>query len=351
MIELPRMVVVEKNSIKKIDEIVKKLKIEKGKILVVSGEKTFKIAGRQICDILGADYEIVRSSEISEVKRIAEKIKKEKICLTVACGGGKVIDVVKLASAECNAEYISVPTAASHDGLVSPLASIKMNRTSMSLKAKAPLAIVADLGIISEAPMRLTVSGLLDLVAKFSAIRDWRLANKVVKEEISEYSLKLALLSAKTALNIGKRIKSINNRKNEKYRIDTYKKIVKALIASSVAISIANSSRPASGSEHKIAHAIDIIKENKALHGEKVGIATVIALYMHRASWKKIKNFLRDIKAPIKVDDLIELGISREDIVKAVLKAKEVKPERYTIIEHTKITEEKAESIVKKVLT
>ena len=345
MIELPRMVVVEKGSIKKIDKIIKKLKI-KGKIIVLSGEKTYKIAGKDLCEILGARHKIVRSSQISAVNEVVDTVKAKNINLIAACGGGKVIDVAKLASARCGIEYISVPTAASHDGLVSPLASIRIGRMPASVKAKAPLAIVADLEVISKAPIRLTVSGLLDLVAKFSAVRDWRLAKKKKNEEISEYSVKLALLSAKTALKVGRNIKRI-----KKGDTDIFRKIIKALIASSVAISIANSSRPASGSEHKIAHAMDIVKENKALHGEKVGIATVISLYMQKARWRRVKSFAKNIGAPIDIGDIEELGLNIDDIVEAVLKAKEVKPERYTIIEHIEITREKAENIIKKVLT
>ena len=345
MIELPRVVIVESGSIKKIGEILRKLKI-KNKILVLSGKKTYRIAGKYVCEDLGAEHEIVSTSQIREVDRIVKRVKSDNIGLIIACGGGKVIDVAKLASARCEIEYISFPTAASHDGLVSPISSIKINNMPVSIKAKAPLAIIADLEIISKAPIRLTVSGLLDLVAKFSAIRDWRLANRIKKEEISEYSLKLALLSAKTALNVGKNIKKV-----KRGDIDMFKKIVKALIASSVAISIANSSRPASGSEHKIAHAMDIVKENKALHGEKVGISTIISLYMQRAPWKRIKSFAKSIDAPVEIEDIEELGLYKDDIANAVLKAKEVKPERYTIIEHVGITREKAEKIIEKVLT
>ena len=44
--------------------------------------------------------------------------------------------------------------------------------------------------------------------------------------------------------------------------------VTKALVSSGVAMSIAGSSRPASGGEHKFSHAIDRLAPGKALHGE-----------------------------------------------------------------------------------
>ena len=53
------------------------------------------------------------------------------------------------------------------------------------------------------------------------------------------------------------------------------------MISSGMAISIAGNSRPASGSEHKFSHALDMIAPKPALHGEQCGVGTIMMMYLH----------------------------------------------------------------------
>ena len=62
-------------------------------------------------------------------------------------GGGRPIDVAKCASFNLKMPFVSVPTAASHDGIVSSRASIINDKgRKESLGAQPPLALVADTG-------------------------------------------------------------------------------------------------------------------------------------------------------------------------------------------------------------
>ncbi|MDY6779392.1 MAG: iron-containing alcohol dehydrogenase, partial [Halobacteria archaeon] len=115
--------------------------------------------------------------------------------------------------------------------------------------------------------------------------------------------------------------------------------VVKALVSSGVAMSIAGSSRPASGSEHKFSHALDRIDEERALHGEQCGVGTIMMMYLHGGDWERIRDALEAISAPTTAE---ELGFSRDEIIEALVNAKEIRPERYTIL--TGITEEAAEN-------
>jgi glycerol-1-phosphate dehydrogenase [NAD(P)+] len=107
-------------------------------------------------------------------------------------------------------------------------------------------------------------------------------------------------------------------------------------------MSIAGSSRPASGAEHKFSHALDRIAPGKGLHGEKCGIGTIMTLFLHGADWRAAREALRKIGAPT---TLGEIGIDDATGVEALLLAATIRPERFTILDRG-ISRESAESLI-----
>jgi glycerol-1-phosphate dehydrogenase [NAD(P)+] len=105
--------------------------------------------------------------------------------------------------------------------------------------------------------------------------------------------------------------------------------LLEALISCGVAMSIAGSSRPCSGSEHLFSHALDIISPNRAMHGEQVSIGSIISAFLHGTNWQQIRDTLKQIGAPTTAK---ELGVTDEDIIKAMKLAPTIRPERYTIL-------------------
>lgn len=95
---------------------------------------------------------LVESATASDVKAVEDRIEALKPQIVFAVGGGTKIDVAKCSSANQGIPFISVPTTASHDGIASPLSSIKGFEKPYSVIAQAPLAIVADTRIIMQAP-------------------------------------------------------------------------------------------------------------------------------------------------------------------------------------------------------
>lgn len=104
---------------------------------------------------------------------------------------------------------------------------------------------------------------------------------------------------------------------------------VKALVLSGAAMSVAGSSRPASGAEHMFSHALDRIAEKPALHGEQCAVGSVMMMYLHGGDWEKIRDALIQIGAPTSAK---EMGIADEEIIEALLYAHTIRPERYTIL-------------------
>jgi len=111
---------------------------------------------------------------------------------------------------------------------------------------------------------------------------------------------------------------------------ESAKIVVKALISSGVAMSIAGSSRPASGSEHKFAHAMNRIAPGRALHGELCGLGTIMMMYLHGGDWEMIRGALVQVGAPTTAS---QLGLNAEQVIEALISAHKIRPDRYTILD------------------
>ncbi len=335
-IELPRNILIGKGILDKVSNVCEELKIS-GKPLVLTGEHTKGVAGERVRkSLLDVDpdtqMEIVKEASKKEVERLDERIPMD-IDLIVSVGGGKVIDVGKLLAYQAKIPFISVPTAPSHDGVASERVSLKDGEVFHSLKARVPIAIIADIEILRNAPYKLIASGGADVISNCTAVNDWKLA-KEKGEYYSEYAAALSLLSSEIVLNSAEMI-----RKKEERGI---RNLVEALISSSISMSLVQSSRPASGSEHMFSHALDQLKfqagVNKSLHGEQCGVGSILFAYIQGQDWEKIRNGLKTLGAPTTAG---ELDIDKDMLVESMLKAKDVR-ERYTVLNEKPLDKEKA---------
>lgn len=291
---------------------------------LVADKNTFKIVGSKIKEFLNnanidVDYSLISKADTKTVEKIREDSKEAEFLLGV--GGGTCIDVAKSASFQEDKPFISVPTAASHDGIASSRASIKSGGSSTSVEAQAPLAIIADTLVIRDSPYSLTASGCGDMIANYTAVLDCELAREEKGQKYSEYAVALSRMSAKL---VEKNVETIKQGEEEGAR-----KIVKALISSGVAMSIAGSSRPASGGEHLFSHVLDKIAPEPALHGEQCGVGSIMMMKLHGEDWRKTRKALRTVGCPVNTK---ELGIEPEYIIKALSTAHEIRPNRYTVL-------------------
>ncbi len=337
--QLPRTVVVGHGAINDTGKVCKDLKLN-GNAVIVAGNTTFKAAGKTAAVSLedsgfNVNFAMVENPTLDAVNKVESISKEVKAEFLLGVGGGKSIDIAKLASMHLDMPFISVPTAASHDGIVSSRASIIRNNKTVSEAAQTPLAVVADTGIIAAAPYRLLAAGCGDLISNYTAVRDWELAHRLRDEPFSEYASIISKLTAKILIDSAGLIKPGLE--------ESAWTVMKALVASGVAMSIAGSSRPASGSEHKFSHALDEIAPKPALHGEQCGVGTIMMMYLHGGNWQEIRAALLAIGAPTNAS---ELGIEEEYIIKALIHAHKIRPERYTIL-GTGLTPEAAEKVAR----
>ncbi|MFA5331397.1 MAG: NAD(P)-dependent glycerol-1-phosphate dehydrogenase [Methanoregula sp.] len=338
--QLPRDVVIGHDVLSQISPVCEDLKLGKSALLI-SGRHTMEQAGKTVLDIIGktCDVKVFIAEKISPAIIKEAEAAAQGVDFVIGVGGGRVIDTAKIVSYNIDRQFISVPTAASHDGIASARASVPTSEGNVSLDAHPPIAIIADTGVIASAPHRLLAAGCADIISNYTAILDWELAHRIKGEPMSEYAIALSKMTAEILVNNAQLIKP--------HQEESAWFVTKALVSSGVAMSIAGSSRPASGGEHKFSHALDRLAPGKALHGESCGIGTIISMYLHGGDWRGIRESLKIIGAPVTPADL---GISDETAVEALLLAKTIRPERFTIFDMG-ITKESAEKLVQMLYT
>src|SRR5438445_471115 len=214
--------------------------------------------------------------------------------------------------------------------------SLKLGKRALIVAAETPIAVIMDTGVIAESPFRLLASGCGDIISNLAAVKDWALARNLRNEYYSSYAAALSELAAHLV---------IENASTIKPRLEESAWFVcKALVSSGVAMSIAGSSRPASGSEHKFSHALDRIAKKPGLHGEQCGVGTIMMMYLHGGNWQEVRDALLAIGAPTTAR---ALGVTDHEVVQALTHAHEINKERYTILGDEGLTLEAAERLAK----
>lgn len=326
-IRLPRNVVVGHDALDKVGQVITETHLS-GRPVVVTSPTPRDVAGDRVAAMLrevGFDPALVtvESATFEEVTRVVETAEEIEAGFLVGVGGGKAIDIAKMAGEEFGVGFVSVPTAASHDGIVSGRGSVPEGDTRHSVAADPPLAVIADTGVIADAPWELTTAGCADIISNYTAVTDWRLANRLKDVQYSEYA---AALSEMTAEMLVDSADTIRPGLEESAWV-----VVKALVSSGVAMSIAGSSRPASGAEHLFSHQLDRIAPDPALHGHQVGVGSILTAYLQAGEsggWRDIRAALSSLDAPTTA---AELGVSDEVLLEALTSAHSIR-DRYTVL-------------------
>jgi glycerol-1-phosphate dehydrogenase [NAD(P)+] len=342
--ELPRQILIGKGVMTRLGTFVRELKGNTKNICIISGNTVKSRIYEQCREALGNTCYKFRwyetpTTKLDQVLILQSIIAKDRPEIILGIGGGRSVDVAKIISYNLKTSYISVPTSASHDGISSPFVSIKSPEKPYSIKAHAPLGVLADTKLISEAPPRLQSSGCGDLIGKITAVKDWELARDEKDEYFGTYAASLAYMSAKIIME-----NSQNLGGNTESEVRT---IVEALISAGVASCIAGSSRPCSGAEHLFSHALEYISNHECgLHGERVGIGTIIMSNLHGLDHEVIVKALENVNAPTTAS---QLNIKEDQMVKSLLIAQSLRLDRFTILGKLNLDKDSARGILKKV--
>jgi len=205
----------------------------------------------------------VKEASVEEAVRLLGAVPSSCKVL-IGVGGGKALDVAKYAASLAGLPYFAVPTSLSNDGFCSPQASLTVEGKRRSLPTGLPEAVVVDLAVCQRAPRILWHSGVGDLCSKFTAVSDWKLAYDRRGVLVNDLA---ALMSDASVFQF------MANPVPDEQGI---RLLATALMLNGVAMEIAGSSRPASGSEHLISHALDMSGARQRLHGLQTGTAAYL---------------------------------------------------------------------------
>lgn len=267
---------IEENAYLRLPELLKKLGYKT--VLSVYDSNTHKAAHGKLAAALPgmAEYILLGDSICADeirVEEILKEIAKNSPSVVLAVGGGVICDIVRYATFEAKIPFIAVPTCASVDGFVSGSAAMTFKGAKVSLSTHAPVAVAADLQIIAAAPANLAASGVGDMLSKFISIADWKIGHLISDEYYCPYIAGFELQAVKDIVDALPDIKLGG--------LEGTRKLVEGLLISGIAMQMAKITRPASSFEHHFSHYLELVPlpgvNADALHGEKVGIGTVIA--------------------------------------------------------------------------
>ncbi len=252
--------------------------IKETRVLLIADENTLAAAGRGIEKALAGKAvarvifpgKPVLVPDEKAIARAKEAFSDHQILVGV--GSGVIQDLCKYLSKELSIPYLVYATAPSMDGYASTGAAMILGGMKVTVPAGLPRAILADPEVLKNAPIDMIRAGYGDIIGKFSALNDWRLAGLVNGEYFCEAIADDTFERVKTVLALAG---GIQNRDEASVAA-----LMEALVAVGVNMSHAGSSRPASGSEHHLSHFFEItgILRGEAYlpHGIDVAFSTVL---------------------------------------------------------------------------
>jgi glycerol-1-phosphate dehydrogenase [NAD(P)+] len=275
---------------------------------------------------------------------LGSRVKRSGADSILAVGGGRCLDVAKLAAARAGVPIVAVPTQLSHDGICSPVAVVpnEKGRTE-SLGAVAPRAVFVSIPTVTKAPAETIAAGLGDLLANPLALRDWALASERGLIDIDERAWSL---SVKSYERIEPHLDT--HPAKSPNRMDLVRELADALVLSGMAMICAGTSRPASGGEHEISHAIDQLYGGRALHGAQVAFGSIISVALYGEDTDAFRGRLRRLGLP---DHPSNLGLTFDDVIRVLMEAPETRAGRFTILEEADLDEDSARVLVAKIWT
>lgn len=293
---------ISSGAIEKIPEILKDYK----KIYVVCDEHTYLAAGKRV-EALLKDKGVLHNLLILEGEWVlpnAETLGKILLNanppaaksdifafsplpdLILAVGSGTVNDSCRLVSYRLGLPYGVVATAPSMDGYVSAGSPILHDGTKSTVQGTTPRYLIADLDVVKEAPYDMMLAGIGDMFGKYTGLLDWELA----RDYTGEYFCDKIAADVKAATDLCLK----NGYRIDKRESDCVASIMEGFLVTGLGMAYTGNSRPASGSEHIVAHSWELfdVEEGRMphLHGLEVCEATRLIAIMYEMLYEETND-------------------------------------------------------------
>lgn len=294
-------------------------------VLLVVDENTFKAAGERVERLLRKaginvkTYLVPKDNQgdviADEVSIVHVEVDVERNTeVLIAVGAGTIHDITRFVSYKMGLPFISVPTAPSVDGFNSMGAPIVLRKKKITFQTHAPVALFAELDVLSQAPQAMVAAGFGDMLGKFTSLADWKFSHLVGGEPFCDAAAEMTEEALQSCVE---HVDLIGQKDPQ-----GLKYLMVALVQSGLAMSLFGHSHPASGGEHHLSHFWEMrfLKEGRKqlLHGEKVGVsAGLIADYYKNDAAVILKE---DVMINSKEIGAILSGIPSGDVLRSYLK-------------------------------
>ncbi len=289
------------------------------RILLVADNNSFRVSDGLVSNLFASGftvemrvYDDVKEAKMEAVEEL--RVLSRGVDGVLSVGSGSVNDICRYASFLENKPFAIFATAPSMDGFASDSAPIIKNGFKLTYQCRQPQIIMADTKILAEAPTELKQAGFGDMMAKFIALADWKIAQAVHGDYYCERVADLVRRALTEIVALAPYVSQNDER--------AVKAIMEALVLSGLAMQCTTSSRPASGAEHVVSHYWECKKLERGLfadyHGKKVGVATLmiakvyhkianmscISAHKENLDWNKVKAAY----GPNLVDEMMTLN-------------------------------------------
>jgi glycerol-1-phosphate dehydrogenase [NAD(P)+] len=190
--------------------------------------------------------------------------------LYLAVGSGTITDIARFCSHRTGNPFAVLPTAPSVDGFASLIAPVVIRRFKDTAYCQPPVGIFADIQILCQAPLAMIAAGFGDMLGKYTALADWKLASLIWDEP---YHQEIAARMHRALETCVQNVESIGQAQPAGIAA-----LMDGLVESGLCMIMNGNSRPASGAEHHLSHywEMKLLKQGRPaiLHGAKVGVGT-----------------------------------------------------------------------------
>ena len=349
------------NALARVGHFCEEIGVKERNAVLINDQNTWEVAGQELTQsLLGAGFQRVETTMVergavrSEVDNAREKTQPLKPCIVFGVGGGVNMDIAKASAFLERSRWITVPTIFSTDAMTGINATFRGEKRGVDDKAHdgdydirvgPPLACVVDTEIIREAPWKFQAAGFADYLGKVCATEDWNLAYARGKDQIySEYAIMLARAQVEYLMKNASRI-----RRKDQGAFDAF---LQAMMNDGFLTEMAGSSRILFGSEHVVGQGLmeeQVRVSIGGLHGEQVGLGTILMAYLQGQDWRAVKKALDEVGAPTTAE---QIGLDDEAVIRALTRARAInkswlrdRPDIYTIVMEKPLTRESAKEI------
>jgi len=297
-----------------------RLGLAPGRVRVLCGRRHSARAARALAARIGARAELVPGVASRDACHRELLGRGARPDLVVGVGGGSVLDLAKFHASEQGLPCVAVPTILSNDGVASPISVLEDDAGHVrSASVEPPAGVLIDRCRIRGSLRRSLLDAVGDTLSNYAALLDWDLA--VRHGRARPHSLARMVSAAAVHGVIDRGAWSDPDRLTDR--------CIHSTILSGLAMYMSGDSRPGSGAEHLLGHAIAGLLPGRYGHGTLVGSAAPFAVWLHDPEDTTLLDFAADLGFRLDFYELVRGRVSFEELLGL---ARRARGDRFTVL-------------------